>query len=92
MSRWDGVDFGDIDCQEFVELVTDYLEDSLDPQTWASFEQHLSECPGCETYLEQIRESRRALGRVVLDTLSPDARDQLLTAFRSWRSDRSGST
>ena len=87
MSRWDGVD---VDCQAFVELVTDYLEDALDAQTRAGFEQHLSECPGCATYLEQIRESRQALGRVALDTLSPDARDQLLSAFRSWRSDRSG--
>jgi anti-sigma factor RsiW len=88
MSRWDAVDFGGMDCREFVELVTDYLEDSLDPKTRASFEQHLSECPGCDTYLDQIRESRHALGHVVLDSLSTDARGQLLTAFRSWRSDR----
>lgn len=90
MSRWDGVDFGGIDCQQFVELVTDYLEDRLDGPTRASFEQHVQACPGCDTYLDQIRESRRALGRVVLDTISPDARGQLLAAFRTWRSERSG--
>ncbi|MEP7019595.1 MAG: zf-HC2 domain-containing protein [Pseudonocardiales bacterium] len=90
MSRWDGVDFGGIDCREFAELVTDYLEDRLDGLTRACFEQHLRACPGCDTYLDQIRESRRVLGRVVLDTISADARGQLLAAFRTWRSGRSG--
>ncbi len=89
MSGWDDVDFGGFTCREFVELVTEYLEDRLDVGARARFDQHVAACPGCARYLEQIRASNRLLGRVTLDTISPEARDQLLDAFRSWRSGRS---
>lgn len=90
MSKWDEVDFGGITCREFVDLVTDYIEDRLDAESRARFEQHVAVCPGCARYLDQIRESMQVLGRVSLDTISPAARDQLLDAFRSWSSGRSG--
>jgi anti-sigma factor RsiW len=86
------VDFGGITCLEFVELVTEYLKDQLDVDTRARFEQHVAVCPGCARYLDQIRVSSRVLGRVMLDTISPDARNQLLDAFRAWRSGRAGSS
>ena len=37
-----------MDCNELVELVTAYLDGSLDTQTRARFDSHLSECDGCE--------------------------------------------
>jgi anti-sigma factor RsiW len=86
MSRWDGVDFSGIDCREFVELVTDYLEDRLNHATRQGFEQHVRACPGCQTYLEQIRTTQYALRHVTPDTVSGEARDQLLAAFRAWKS------
>ena len=87
-SRWDGVDFDDLACQEFVELVTAYLDEAMDLAARQRFEQHLATCPGCADYLEQIRAAQQVLGRVDLDTISDQARSQLLTAFRSWRAER----
>ncbi len=89
MTSWDGVDFGGMTCREFVELVTEYLENRLDVEARRRFEQHVAACPGCARYLGQIRESARALGRVSLETISPEARTQLMDAFRTWRSGRS---
>ncbi len=80
----------DLACQQFVELVTEYLDDAMAPEVRSRFERHLAECPGCADYLDQIRATRRALGRIDMDALSDEARDQLLTTFRSWRSRRSG--
>jgi anti-sigma factor RsiW len=80
----------ELTCQQFVELVTDYLDDAMTPDARSRFEGHMSECPGCGAYLDQIRATRRALGRIDLDDLSEASRDQLLTAFRSWRSSRPG--
>jgi anti-sigma factor RsiW len=90
MSHWDDVDFGGITCRDFVELVTEYLEERLDAESRGRFERHIAACPGCARYLRQIRESTLALGHVTLDTISAEARDQLLAAFRSWRSGQSG--
>jgi anti-sigma factor RsiW len=48
-------------CRELVELVTDYLEGRLSPADRARFEANIDDCEYCETYLEQIRETIRAL-------------------------------
>lgn len=71
-------------CQELVELVTAYLEDSLSPAERARFEEHLGSCGTCQVYLEQIRATIRLVGRVTPETLSPQAEQELLEAFRSW--------
>jgi anti-sigma factor RsiW len=77
-------DLPEMPCRELVELVTDYLEDRLSPSERARFEAHLAECEYCETYLEQMRQTIRALGRLPEESLSAEARDALLTAFRDW--------
>lgn len=75
---------GAISCEQFVELVTDYLEGALDAGTARRFEEHLVLCPGCETYLEQIRETAKLVGRLEEQHLTEPARSHLLDAFRGW--------
>jgi anti-sigma factor RsiW len=74
-----------LDCNRVVELVTDFVEGALDGATEQRVRDHLAECPGCETYVEQIRQTVRALGEVDADALGPDAQAALLTAFRDFR-------
>jgi anti-sigma factor RsiW len=74
-----------LNCDEFVELVTAYLDGALDPETERRFVGHLAECDGCDRYLSQMRATMDALGELPPDSLSGDARDRLLTAFREWR-------
>ncbi len=88
MTNEDDVDSGGMTCRELVELVTDYLERRLDADRRRRFEQHVAACPGCARYLRQIRDAAQVLGRVSLDTISPEARGQLIDAFRTWRSSR----
>ncbi|MDO3636368.1 zf-HC2 domain-containing protein [Mycolicibacterium sp. KC 300] len=76
---------GDMDCNELVELVTAYLDGSLDPDTRARFDVHLVECDGCEHYLQQFRTTVDTLGRIGDDAIEPAFRDRLLDAFRDWR-------
>jgi anti-sigma factor RsiW len=72
-------------CQEFVELATDYLEDALPSEERRRFEAHLALCPGCDIYLQQMRQTSKLLGRVTEESLSPAARDELLSVFREWK-------
>ena len=73
-----------MDCDAFVELVTAYLEGTLDPDTERRFVAHLSECDGCDRYLEQIHTTVTALGRLPAESLAESTRDRLLAAFRDW--------
>ncbi|MGA8248058.1 MAG: zf-HC2 domain-containing protein [Nocardioides sp.] len=51
----------DLTCQQLVELVTDHLDGALDDETADRFEQHVARCPGCHTYLSQMRETAALL-------------------------------
>jgi predicted anti-sigma-YlaC factor YlaD len=75
----------ELSCQELVELLSDYLEGRLPPGEKARFEEHLTICEGCRTYLDQMRQTIRALGRLTEETIPPDARAELLQAFRQWK-------
>jgi anti-sigma factor RsiW len=72
-------------CRELVELVTDYLEDALPPAERTRFEEHLAICPGCVTYLEQIRTTVQTVGTLREESIPPSTRDELLRAFRDWK-------
>lgn len=74
-----------MDCNKLVELVTAYLEGTLDLDTRAHFDVHLTECDGCDSYLQQLRTTVDTLGKVGGDELDPVFRDRLLTAFRDWQ-------
>ena len=78
----------DLACAELVELVTAYLDGSLDAETRARFDTHLLDCEGCENYLQQFRTTVTTLHRVDrigADELDPAFRAKLLDAFRGWR-------
>ena len=73
-----------ITCQEVVELVTDYLDGALAPEDLARFEHHLTICDGCVWYVEQIRMTVEAVGRIGEQDVPPDTRDGLVAAFREF--------
>ena len=75
----------DLTCQEFVELVTDYLEGALDEDTVRRFDEHLALCPGCDTYLNQMKETASRLGEIPVESLSAETQSTLLSAFRDFR-------
>jgi anti-sigma factor RsiW len=74
-----------ISCQEVVELVTGYLDQTLPPEDASVFEQHINFCDGCEWYLDQMRATVSTVGRIAEADVPPDARAKLLTAFREWK-------
>jgi anti-sigma factor RsiW len=73
-----------INCQELVELVTDYLEGALEPGDLRRFEEHLAACGKCTEYMAQLRATIRAVGQITPDDLSPEAESELLEVFRDW--------
>ncbi len=68
-------------------MVTDYLEDALPRRRRARLEAHLADCPHCREYVEQIRRTVAAMGRVEPDALEPEVRDELVALYRRWLAD-----
>ena len=71
-----------VTCQELTELVNDFVEGALPADETALFEQHLNFCDGCDWYVDQIRVTVAAVGRIEESDVPPQVRDRLLDAFR----------
>jgi len=75
----------ELTCKELVELVTDYFENALPEAERARFEAHLAMCDGCDTYVQQMRETIALVGALREDDVPLDAQESLLQVFRDWR-------
>lgn len=73
-------------CRELVEVVTDYLDDTLPKHDRARLEEHLEGCLYCVEYIEQMRQTIEALGELSEESIAPETREELVEAFRGWRS------
>ena len=80
---------GHLACIEFVELVTEYLDDSVDDGLRARIEDHLRLCEGCRNYLDEMRSSVATIARIrrPSEPSEPSApvRAALIATFRAWR-------
>jgi anti-sigma factor RsiW len=72
-------------CQELVEVLTDYLEGTLADVDRRRLEAHVAVCPPCRTYIEQLRQTLRAVGGLAAEDLAPTTRARLVAVFRGWR-------
>jgi anti-sigma factor RsiW len=75
-------------CQEWTELITDYLEGALPRRLVKAIDRHLAGCPHCTEYLAQMRRTIAVTGDLPADTAVPDELlDALQRAFEDYRSD-----
>jgi len=75
----------EMSCRELVQVVNDYIEGVLSPADRKRFEEHLAICPGCQTYLDQMRQTIRVVGRLSEESIPVEAKSALLQAFRDWK-------
>ncbi len=73
----------EVRCVEFVDTLTDWMEGALSPAERGLIEEHLSICPHCTRYLDQMR---AAVGTLRLSAEVTDTRavlrDAILAALR----------
>jgi anti-sigma factor RsiW len=69
-----------VTCREAVEILADYLEQSLDAALGAELERHLADCAPCRAYLATYRKAR-ALGAEAQRVEMPDEMQARLRRF-----------
>lgn len=74
-----------LNCQELVELITDYLDGALSSTERSRFEAHLAVCADCRAYLGQMHQTLYLLGTLSEEAISPEAQQALLAAFQGWK-------
>jgi len=64
-------------CRDLIGLLLDYLEATLDEDSVALFERHLTDCAPCRAYLRTYDRSRRIVGQVERVDMPVEMRDRL---------------
>lgn len=68
----------DIRCGEIVDLLADYLEGSLPPETARGLEAHLEGCSPCIAFVNTYRGTVNAVRKLSATELPPELRDRLI--------------
>jgi len=76
-----------LSCADIVKLVTDYYEGRLSSAERGRFEEHISICPPCRSFLTQMRTTVELLGELREEDVPPAMEEHLLAAFRDWKRD-----
>lgn len=71
-------------CQQWTEMVTDYLEGALPKNLVKAIDRHLSVCPHCTEYLAQMRRTIEITGRMAAEPVPVDMIDALQKAFEEF--------
>jgi anti-sigma factor RsiW len=76
-----------VTCQETIELLSEFLEASLDSEVATELERHLADCPPCRAYLNTYRRTRELTGQVgrveMPEEMKTRLREFLLRQLRS---------
>jgi len=76
-----------VNCHEAIDLIGDAIEGTLAPGALAGLDEHFAECPPCRNYMDQLRLTRQALGRLP-STGEIGDRDDLIARYkREFRQD-----
>lgn len=81
---------GELDCNELVELVTEYLDGALSDSERLRFERHLVYCGGCANHLWQLRQTLRVMAALPDEPIPDTVSARLLVAFRDWKRGSAG--
>lgn len=69
-------------CREIFALLSEYLDDELDPALCERIESHNADCARCEAFLASLRATVELLRDQERPGLSPEARRRLAARFR----------
>lgn len=71
-------------CQQWTEMITDYLEGALPANLVKAIDRHLSGCPHCTEYLAQMRRTIEVTGAIPGEPVPGEMIDALQRAFEEF--------
>jgi anti-sigma factor RsiW len=69
-------------CKQISALIVDYVSNRLNPTVKREFEQHLSICPDCVSFVETYRTTIATTGSIRVATLPAKLRKNVLAFLR----------
>jgi hypothetical protein len=69
-------------CKDFLKELSDFLDDTLDPNIRAALSKHVEECPNCWVILDTTQRTIKVYKGLEPQTIPPDIHTRLMTALQ----------
>ena len=68
-------------CKQFLEELSDYLDEKTDPELRQKLEQHISDCPNCWVICDTTKKTIQIYKGMDPVSIAPDIHDRLIAAL-----------
>jgi len=68
-------------CKQFLEELSDYLDEKTDPQLRQQLEQHTSDCPNCWVICDTTKKTIQIYKGMDPVPIAPEIHDRLMAAL-----------
>jgi anti-sigma factor (TIGR02949 family) len=68
-------------CKDFLQELSDYLDESLDAELRAKLERHITECPNCWVIADTTRKTIKIYKGMEQYAVPPDVESRLMAAL-----------
>lgn len=68
-------------CKQFLQELTDFLDDTLDPKLRAELQKHVNECPNCWVVCDTTEKTLKVFKGMDLQPVPPHIQAKLMEAL-----------
>jgi len=68
-------------CKQFLEELSDYLDEKTDPELRQKLEQHISDCPNCWVICDTTKKTIQIYKGMDPVPIAPEIHDRLMAAL-----------
>jgi heterodisulfide reductase subunit B len=69
-------------CKDFLNELSDFLDETLDPAIRAALHKHVNECPNCWVILDTTQRTIKVYKGLEPQSIPPDIHSRLMTALQ----------
>jgi hypothetical protein len=69
-------------CKDFLKELSDFLDDTLDPNIRAALNKHVNECPNCWVILDTTQRTIKVYKGLEPQTIPQDIHSRLMSALQ----------
>ena len=69
-------------CKDFLNELSEYLDESLDPEIRARLHQHVTECPNCWVILDTTQKTIKVYKGMEAQSIPSDIHSRLMNALQ----------
>ena len=75
-------------CKQFIEELTDYLDEKIDPELRQQLEKHISDCPNCWVICDTTKKTIQIYKGMDPVAISPECHARLVAALERKMADK----